>query len=61
MGGGARHPIGQNRGQESTKPVYKRKEDPRTRNRKKKRQIKNRKGESVRDVDLTVGRGGRIQ
>lgn len=32
MGGGARHPIGQNRGQEITKPVYKEKEDPRTRN-----------------------------
>lgn len=25
MGGGARHPIGQNRGQENTKPVYKEK------------------------------------
>jgi hypothetical protein len=24
-GGGARHPIGQNRGQESTKPLYKKK------------------------------------
>ena len=48
MGGGARHPIGQNRGQESTKPVYKEKENPRTRNSKKKEQIKNRKGESKR-------------
>lgn len=48
MGGGARHPIGQNCGQESTKPVYKEKEDPRTRNSKIKEQVKNRKGESKR-------------
>lgn len=35
MGGGARHPIGQNRGQENTKPVYKERENQRTRTREK--------------------------
>ena len=59
-GGGDRHPIGQNRGQEITKPVYKEKGGPRTRNEKKKNRLRIERG-SLRDVDLTVGRGGRIQ